>query len=189
METLPTITGPIATHHASDLDVAMPHLVKGVAILALPAVLPVVLLWHLWTQINRLAQFYLCSAADISPKPHYSGSIDDYVLKGSQLYSGLNLAGQNDVLNQGAMGKISTLVYLYRPKSMERPIGDLMQRPMILGEFLMRVSHLSRVALFKLGAALKANPLSCLLFAVLGLSQCSLFTLSSGLSPEPTVPE
>lgn len=166
---------------------SLPLWAKGAAVLALPALLPLVIAWRLWAAMSLYARGLWYSAADVSyPDTHLC---DTASFTPSMLYSGPSVATQSAVLNQGAFGQISALVYLYRPKTLERPITELIERPMVLAEFILRVSPLSRAEVFRLGTALSACPellLSCL-FRCLGRQ--SLFSLSSGLSPEAPIPD
>lgn len=162
------------------------------ALLLLPVCLPAMALWTVWTVMGRMAESLWFSSAGLYQDHGLPISIDDYVFKPSDLYSGLNLAvlpeSRAPHPNQAAFNHISTMVYLFRPKSMQRPLRELTERPTILVEFFARVVQ-SRVELFQLGDV--PNGLRDMWLKMMALlwGESSVFRLSSGLSPEPPVPE
>lgn len=175
-----------------DMSAPAQAALHATAFLLLPVYLPVMALWTVWSVMGRVAESLWFSSASLYTDEGVPTSVDDYVFKPSDLYSGLNLAVISESRlphpNQVAFDQISTMVYLFRPKCMEKPLPELMQRPTILMEFFARVLK-SRVEMFQLGDV--PNGLRDIwlkmIAALLGVT--AVFTLSSGLSSEPLVPE
>lgn len=184
MEALcPDLTGMSAPAQAA-LHVA--------ALVLLPVYLPVIAVWAMVSTLGRFGEALWLSAAHLYQDDGRLASVEAYVFKPSDLYSGLNLAtlSQTDVPQpkQAAFNHISAMVYLFRPKCMERPLRGLIERPTILMEFFARTS-LSRIVIYQLGqvpCGLRDIWLS-MIAALWGRN--AIFHLSSGLSPEPAVPE
>lgn len=162
------------------------------AVLLLPLYLPAMVMCGVWSMMGRMAESLWFSSASFYQDKGLPTSSEHYVFRPSDLYSGLNLASvaqdRSPHPNQAAFDHISTMVYLFRPESLERPFKELMERPTILVEFFARVVK-SRVELFGLGD--ESNGLRDVWMAMIALllGASSVFTLSSGLSPEPPVPE
>lgn len=177
----------VARTHGSDAGAKLrPHfVVQGAALIMLPVYLPVMMMWTLWHVMNRVAGRLLSGGAVFDEDSPLPANPDDYIFNPSDLYSGLCLSiGES----RPELAQISALVYLYRPDSLRRPLQALMSRQTILAEFIARVSG-NRVALFGLA------PKPCgrcdmdlsVMATLFGERRC--FALSTGLSPEPPVPE
>lgn len=163
------------------------------ALLLLPVYLPVMAVWVMWSMMGGLRQRLWFSSASLFDDNDVPLSVDDYVFKASDLYSGPCFApkpvtGGAPHPNQAAFNHISTMIYLFRPKAMERPLPELMARPTIIMEFFARVLK-SRVEMFQLGDVPNGVRDMWLMVVAALFGGTRVFMLSSGLSPEPPVPE
>lgn len=156
------------------------------ALILLPVCLPLMAMWTILSVLARATKRFRSESAVLYIDDGLPVSIEDYIFKPSDLYSGLRLAGHGSARPE--LNQISALVYLYRPKSFERSLQDLSRRPTIFFEFLARVRG-GRVALMGLNVTPNGRIDALIAWLAVGLGADFVFALSSGLSPEPCVPD
>lgn len=177
-------------------DMALGHLsapAKAGLHMAALVCLPLIAVWVACSVMGRFGASLWMSTASLLQNSNEPVSAEDYVFNPADLYSGPCLAvptAHSTVppSKQAAFNHISTMVYLFRPASLQRPLSELMERPELLMEFFIRVSE-SRVVLHSLQKAACSRMDKVLAWLVDLLGGQGMFRLSSGLSPEALIPD